>query len=144
MLFFALLPPPLPPLTAQKMKISKQWKKCPEISSFYKSLPKIITICSTLPEIGHMTHTSSPLTAKKKKKIEKMKKTPGHIIILKLWLNNVHFLRYGAWQTDRWLEKVRLTHLKIGTGNFKTNVADQKTWKKEKEKRDMKYKNLRS
>ena len=47
-------------------------------------------------------------------------------------------------QTDRWLEKVRLTHLKIGTGNFKTNVADQKTWKKEKEKRDMKYKNLRS
>ena len=101
--FLPFYPPPLPPLTAQKMKISKQWKKCPEISSFYKSLPKIITICSTLPEIGHMTHTSSPLTAKKKKKkkIEKMKKTPGHIIILKLWLNNVHFLRYGAWQTDR-------------------------------------------
>ena len=100
--FLPFYPPLPPPLTAQKMKISKQWKKCPEISSFYKSLPKIITICSTLPEIGHMTHTSSPLTAKKKKKkIEKMKKTPGHIIILKLWLNNGHFLRYGAWQTDR-------------------------------------------
>ena len=60
-----------PSLTAQKMKISKQWKKCPEISSFYKSLPKIITICSTLPEIWHMTLTSSPLTAKKKKKRKK-------------------------------------------------------------------------
>ena len=31
---------PLPPLTAQKMKISKKWKKHLEISSFYTSVPK--------------------------------------------------------------------------------------------------------
>ena len=53
-----------------------------------------------------MTHdTSFPLTAKKKKnrKNEKNSWTYHHFtqVYQKLWLNNVHFLRYGAWQTDR-------------------------------------------
>ena len=40
-----------PTLTAQKMKSSKKWKKCLKISSFYTSVPKIMTICCAAPEI---------------------------------------------------------------------------------------------
>ena len=101
-IFCSFIPPPL---TAQKMKISKQWKKCLEISSFYKFTKNHYHLLHSSWDMTHDTHIL-PLNSKKKKKekkkkIEKMKKTPGHIIILKLWLNNVHFLRYGAWQTDR-------------------------------------------
>ena len=32
---------PFPPVTAQKTKISKKWKKCWEISSFYICVPKL-------------------------------------------------------------------------------------------------------
>ena len=46
---------PFTPLTAQKMKISKQWKKNVEIPSFYTSAPKIMIICCTVLEIWHMT-----------------------------------------------------------------------------------------
>ena len=43
---------PFTPLTAQKMKISKQWQKGLEIS-FYTSVPQII--CYTVPEIWHVS-----------------------------------------------------------------------------------------
>ena len=42
---------PFTPLTAQKFKILKKWKKTLEISSFYKSVPKIMTRWCTVPEI---------------------------------------------------------------------------------------------
>ena len=42
------------PLTTQKIKILKKWKKCLEISSFYTSVPKIMIICYTIPEILRM------------------------------------------------------------------------------------------
>ena len=42
------------PLTAQKMKISKKWKKHLEIS-FCTSVPKIMFIGYTVPEIWRMT-----------------------------------------------------------------------------------------
>ena len=32
----------------------KEWKKALEISSFYNSVPKIMIICCTVPEIWHM------------------------------------------------------------------------------------------
>ena len=38
-------------LTAQKIKIWKKWKKCLEISSFYNSVPRIMIMCYTVPEI---------------------------------------------------------------------------------------------
>ena len=50
-LFFALLPPNLP----KKWKLKKKEKKSLEISSFYTSVPKIIIICYTVPEIWHVT-----------------------------------------------------------------------------------------
>ena len=46
---------PFTPLTAQKIKILKKWKKHLEISSFYTSVPKIMIICYTVPEIWHVT-----------------------------------------------------------------------------------------
>ena len=48
---------PFAPITAQKIKIKKnKIKKCLEISSFYTSIPKIMIICYTVPEIQPMTH----------------------------------------------------------------------------------------
>ena len=47
--FFALLPP-----TTQKIKILKNWEKYLEISSFYKSVPKIMIICYSVSEIWHV------------------------------------------------------------------------------------------
>ena len=46
---------PFPPLTAQKMEISKKWKKSLEISSFYTIATKIMIISYTFPAIWHMT-----------------------------------------------------------------------------------------
>ena len=46
---------PFTPLTAQKIKILKKWKKRLEISSFYNSVPKLMIICYTVPEIWCMT-----------------------------------------------------------------------------------------
>ena len=42
-------------LTNPKIKISKKWKKCSDISSFCTSAPKIMIICHTVPEIRHVT-----------------------------------------------------------------------------------------
>ena len=43
-------------LTAQKMKMSKKWKKHLEMSSFYTRVPKIMIVCYTAPEIWHVTY----------------------------------------------------------------------------------------
>ena len=39
------------PLISQNMKILKQWQKNLDITSFYKSVPKIMIICYTVLEI---------------------------------------------------------------------------------------------
>ena len=46
---------PFTPLTAWKIKIKKKWKQHLEISPFYKSVPKIMIVCYTVPEIWHVT-----------------------------------------------------------------------------------------
>ena len=43
------------PLTSQKIKTLRKWKKCPDILSFYTSVPKIMIICYTAPQIWCMT-----------------------------------------------------------------------------------------
>ena len=81
------------PLTAWKFKILKKWKKELEISSFYTSVPKMMVICCTVPEIWCMTYVIvifhfrlffalSLLNSLKNQNFKKMKKTPGDIIIL--------------------------------------------------------------
>ena len=44
------------PLTAWKLKISKKWKQYPEIALFYTSLPKVMIIRYTVPEIWCVTN----------------------------------------------------------------------------------------
>ena len=51
-LFFALLIHYQP----KKWKFFKKWKKHLEISLFYTTAPKIMTICYTVPEIWDVTH----------------------------------------------------------------------------------------
>ena len=127
--FWAIFWPFTPPLTAQKIKISKKMKKLLEISSFYRSVPKIMIICCTVLEIWHLTHVivvfhfgpfltfyPPPLTTQKIKIKKKKKKifwrfhhfTHVHVYH-KLWLDDVQFLRYGAGQmegqTDRQLSR---------------------------------------
>ena len=46
---------PFTPLITQKIKILKKWKNLLKISSFYTSVPKIIIICYTLPEMWCVT-----------------------------------------------------------------------------------------
>ena len=81
--FLPIYPPPLP-LTTWKIKIKIKWKKCLEISSFYTSIPKIMIICYTVPEIRHMTDVFfilgyflpfySPPNSPKNQNLTKMKK----------------------------------------------------------------------
>ena len=110
------------PLTTWKIKILKKWKKCPEISSFYTCVPKLMIICYTVPEIWRVMDVISIFhfgiffallpNNPKNQNFEKMKKTPGDIITLhmctnqKLWSNNVHFLWNGMRQMNGWAEKV--------------------------------------
>ena len=90
---------PFTPLTAWKMKISKKWKKHLEMSSFYTSVPKIMIICNTVPEIWQVTDVIVifhfglffallPLTAQKNQNCKKMRKAPGGIIILLMCTKN--------------------------------------------------------
>ena len=95
------------------MKVSKRWKKHLEISPFYTSVPKIMIICYTVPEIWHVTYVIFifhfglffallPSNSSKNKNFKTRKKntwryhqfTHGY---QKLWLDAVRFLRYGAY-----------------------------------------------
>ena len=103
---------PFTPLTAQKMKISKKWRKQLEISSFYTSVPKIMIIGYTVPEIWHMTDVIIiflgyflpfyPLTARKMKMSKKLKSTSRYHHFTKVYQNSwsyaILLLRYGTWQ----------------------------------------------
>ena len=95
-LFFALYPPPPPPhppLTTQKIKILKVWKKCLGIPSLYTSAQQMAIIWCMVPEIWHHDMRQTDiildhflpfyLTKNPKNQIsENMKKMPGNIIIL--------------------------------------------------------------
>ena len=49
---------PFYPNNSPKNENFKKMKKSLEISSFYKSAPKIMIICYTVPEIWHVTHVN--------------------------------------------------------------------------------------
>ena len=97
------------PLTAQKIKISKKWNKKLEISSFYTSVPKLMIICYTVPEIwcvmdvtfifhfGPFFALLLPITAQKMKISKKWKKRPGDIIILHNCTKNYDYKLYCFW-----------------------------------------------
>ena len=104
-------------LTAQKMKMSKKWKKHLEMSSFYTRVPKIMIVCYTAPEIWHVTYVivifhfglffalltpppPSPPPHLTPKKIKILKNWNFTHVYQKLWLDDVRFLRYGVRRTD--------------------------------------------
>ena len=103
-------------LTAQKMKMSKKWKKHLEMSSFYTRVPKIMIVCYTAPEIWHVTYVivifhfglffalltpPAPFPPHlTPKKIKILKNWNFTHVYQKLWLDDVRFLRYGVRRTD--------------------------------------------
>ena len=102
--FFALLPP----LKTWKIKIFKKWKKDLEILSFYKSVPKIMIICFTVPEIWHVTdvivvfHVGLffvllPPISPKNENFKEMKKVPRDIIISHKCAKNHDHIVYCSW-----------------------------------------------
>ena len=103
--------PPPPSLTAQKMKITKKWKKQLEISSIYSSVLKIMIIGYTVPQIWRMTDVIdvilgyfcpfTPVTAQKMNILKKLNTWWYHhftLVYQNSWSYAVLFLRYGMWQ----------------------------------------------
>ena len=90
------------------MKI-KKWKNTLEISSFYRCVPKIMITGFIVPEIWHVTDVIIfqfgqffallPPNSPQKKKIKKMKKTPGDFIILPKCTKNYDYRLYYSWDT---------------------------------------------
>ena len=70
--FWAMFSPftPSPTLTGRKTKISKQWKKYLEISSFHTIIPIIKIICYTVPEITARKVKISKNEKREKKHLE--------------------------------------------------------------------------
>ena len=117
------------PLTTQKTKIFKKWKKHLEILLFYTSVPKIMIMCYTVPEVWHVTDVIfifqfglffallTPLKPWKIKIKKKKKKLPWrhhHFTHVhhKLW----SCMMYSSWdmvrdrQTDGW----KKWHIEVG------------------------------
>ena len=110
------------PLKSRKIKILKKRNKLLEILSFYTSVPKIMIICYTVPEIWRVMDVIVifhfelffALLPRKSKFQKNEKKNPLRYyhfthVYQQLWLDEVQFLRYGAQrtdgQTDGWTEK---------------------------------------
>ena len=112
-LLFALFAPTNP----KNQKFWKTEKKLLEISSFYTSVPKIMIICYTVPEIWHVTdvivtfHFGLFFTLLAPKQLEKSKFYENEKnarryhqfkdVYQKLRSDDTRFLRNGAWRTDR-------------------------------------------
>ena len=68
--FWAIFCPftPTPPLTVRKIKLLKKWKKLPEISSFYKCVPKTMITWYTVPEVWCATEGRTDEWIERRKK----------------------------------------------------------------------------
>ena len=103
---------PFNPLTTQKIKILKKWKKQLEILSFYTCVTKMTIIWCMIPEMSSARDSFfchfGPFFAlfpEKSKFSKKMKKTTvtwryHHFTILyqKSWSYAILFLKCGAWR----------------------------------------------
>ena len=117
---------PFPPLTAWKMKIKKNEKKLLEILSFYKSVPKTMIRWCTVPKIWCVTgiiifHFGPflpfyPSNSLKNQNFEKMKKTPGNIIILHKSTKNYGQMMYSSWDMlrNRQTDRQKKWHIEVG------------------------------
>ena len=105
-----------PPPNCPKNENFKKWKQYLEIPTFITSVPRIMIICFTAPEIWHVTDVIVifhyglflpflPLPARKIKISKKCKKhleiSSFYTIVIfcqKPWSYALLFLRYDAWQ----------------------------------------------
>ena len=101
----------------EKMNISKKLKQPLEIPSFYTVAPKIMTIAYTVPEIWDVTdvivifHFGLILPFYPPKNIWRYHHFTQ--VYQKLWLDEVRFLRYGAWQTDGETDVQKKWHIEV-------------------------------
>ena len=125
-LFFALSP--FCPFALKNENFTKM-KKCLEISSFYTSVPKIMIICYTVPEIWYVMYVIVIFHfglffalllpyQPKNSKFQKNKKNTWRYhhfthVYQKLWLDDVRFLRYGARQMDGWTNRQKKWHIEV-------------------------------
>ena len=105
--FFVILDHFLPFYPTKQSKKSKIWKK------EKNSVPELMVICYTVPEIWRVTNaififhlfwaifcSFTPLTARKIKILKKWNNTPG-IIILHMCTKNYDHMMYGSWDMVR-------------------------------------------
>ena len=109
-------------LAAQKVKISKQWKKTPGDIILHKCTKIMIIYMLYCPwDMAHDTCNCYflfwaiffPFTPQENKISKKMKKSHGDIIILHVYqklLDDIWFLRYGGRQVDGW----KKWHIELG------------------------------
>ena len=125
-IFFVILDHFLP-FYNPNINILKKLSKCLEILSFYTSVPKIMIICYTVPEIQHMMDVNvifhfgpffallQPQKWKFQKKKRK-KKTPGDVIILHMCTKNYDQVMYGSWEMvcKGWADGQKKWHIEVG------------------------------
>ena len=98
----------------RKIRLFKKWKKLLEKTSFYTSVPKIIIICYTVPEIWCVRGvivifhfrlffaflTPTPPNSPKNDNFKTMEKKAGDIILHK-WTKNHDHMLYCSWDIVR-------------------------------------------
>ena len=144
---------PFTPLTAQKIKILKKWRKPLEISLFYTSVPKIMITCYTVSEIWRMTDVivifhfrlffalllpppppspPPPPNSPKNQKNEENVWRYDHFtcVYQKFWSDDVWFPRNSARQMDEQTRKVTYrggcSHLKMKWNLFLLKLPTKK------------------
>ena len=138
-----------PFLITQRIKILKTWMKHLVISSFYTSVPKIMIICYTAPEIWHIADIIVifhfglfllfySLSSPKNENLKTMKKTPEDNIILQKCTKNHDHMLYCSWDiccvTDVNVIFILGYFLPFYHSNSPKNQSFKKTNKKTKKK----------
>ena len=127
---FGLFLPFYPLNSLKKSKFKKMKRQVPRDIIIYKSVPKIMIICYTLPEIWHVMDVIVIFSfwaifypnSQKNQNYKKMKRTPEissfYTCVPKIMVRWWRFLRYGMQQTDgqtdRWMDGGKKWHKEVG------------------------------
>ena len=108
--FFWAIFCPFTPLTTQKIRILKKWKKGLEILSFYTSVPQMTILWFMAPEIWNVTDiifchfvifcTFTPLTTHKIKNFENMKINAQRYYHFTQGTINENHMIYDSWDME--------------------------------------------
>ena len=130
-----------PPTTTknENIKKGKQWV---EIWSSYTSVPKIMIICYTVPEIWHVTDVIVtfhfvqflpfyPPNSPQNENIKKLKKKNGDIIISRKCTKNHNYTLYCFWDMARYACNFYLSFWAYFLSFYRTKNKTFKKWKKD-------------